>query len=129
MPAFHFLEIHLNIILLVIQSCLLPLTFHHQKPICNFPLKNNSYMPFAIPFSLISSHVIPHILGSVVGITIGYGLDGPGIESGGVEISHTCQDRPWGPNILLYRGHRVFPGCKERPWRDAEPSPLLVPWS
>ena len=30
---------------------------------------------------------------------------------------------------LLYNGYLVFPGGKERPGRDAEPSPLLVQWS
>jgi len=45
------------------------------------------------------------------------------------EIFRTCPDRPWGPPSLLYNGHRVFPGGKERPKRDADPSPLLVPWS
>jgi len=29
----------------------------------------------------------------------------------------------------MYNGYRVFPGCKEGPGRDADPSPLLVPWS
>ena len=38
-------------------------------------------------------------------------------------------DRPWGPPSLLYNGYRVFPGGKVRPGRDADPSPLLVPWS
>ena len=47
----------------------------------------------------------------------------------GGEIFRTCPDRPWGPPNLLYNGHRVFPGGKERPGRDAHPSPLLVPWS
>ena len=42
---------------------------------------------------------------------------------GGGEISHTCPDRPWGPSSLLYNGYRVFPGGKERPRRDADPSP------
>ena len=30
---------------------------------------------------------------------------------------------PWGPPSLLYDGYRVFPGGKERPGRDADPSP------
>ena len=38
-------------------------------------------------------------------------------------------DRPCGPPSLQYNGYRVFPGSKERPGRDAVPSPLLVPWS
>ena len=62
--------------------------------------------------------------GSVVGIATGYGLDGPGIESRwGVEILRTCPYRSWGPPSLLYNGYRVFPGGKERPGRDADPSP------
>ena len=61
--------------------------------------------------------------GSSVGIATGYGLDGPGIESGRGEIFRTCPDRPWGPPSLLYNGYRVFPGAKERPGRDADPSP------
>jgi len=35
----------------------------------------------------------------------------------------TCRDRPWGPPNLLYNGYRVFPGRKERPGRDTDPSP------
>jgi len=34
-----------------------------------------------------------------------------------------CPDRPWGPSSLLYNGYRVFTGGKERPGRDADPSP------
>jgi hypothetical protein len=60
---------------------------------------------------------------SGVGIATSYGLDGPGIESRWVEIFRTCPDRPWGPPSLLYNVHRVFPGVKERPRRDADPSP------
>ena len=41
----------------------------------------------------------------------------------GGEIFRTCPDRPWGPLSLLYNGYRVFPGNKERPGRDADPSP------
>ena len=68
--------------------------------------------------------------GGSVGIVTGYGLDGPGIESRwGGEIFRTCPDQPWGPLSLLYNGYRVFPGDKEQPGRDADPSPLLVPWS
>ena len=48
---------------------------------------------------------------------------------GGSELFCTCPDRPWGPPSLLYNGYRVFPGGKERPGCDADPSPLLLPWS
>ena len=40
----------------------------------------------------------------------------------GGEFFCTCPDRPWGPPSLLYNGYRVFPGGKERPGRDADPS-------
>jgi len=41
----------------------------------------------------------------------------------GGEIFRTCPDRLWGPPSLLYNGYRVFHGGKERPGRDADPSP------
>jgi hypothetical protein len=67
---------------------------------------------------------------SSVGIASSHELDGPGIESRwGGEIFRTCPYRPWGPPSLLYYWYRVFPGGKERPWRDTDPSPLLVPLS
>ena len=46
-----------------------------------------------------------------------------GSNYGGGEFFRTCPNRPWGPNGLLYNGYRVFPGGKERPGRDADPSP------
>ena len=55
--------------------------------------------------------------GSSVGIATGYGLDGPGIESRwGRDFPHLSRPAP-------YNGYRVFPGGKERPGRDADPSP------
>jgi len=62
-------------------------------------------------------------LGSSVGIATRYGLDSPGSNPGGDEIFRTCPDRPWGPPSLLYNWYRFFPGGKERPRRDADPSP------
>jgi hypothetical protein len=62
-------------------------------------------------------------IGSVVGIATDYGLDGPGIYSLWGEIFRTCPYRPWGPPSLLYNGYRVFHEGKERPGRDADPSP------
>ena len=41
----------------------------------------------------------------------------------GGDIFRTCPDRPWGPPSLLYNGYRFFPGGKERPGCDADPSP------
>ena len=61
--------------------------------------------------------------GSSVGIATGYGLDSPGIESRWRRNFRTCPDRPWDPPSLLYNGYRVFPVNKERPGRDADPSP------
>ena len=58
-----------------------------------------------------------------VGIAIGYGLDDPGSNPGGVEIFCACPDRPWVPPSLLYNGYWVFPGGKERPGCKADPSP------
>ena len=63
---------------------------------------------------------------SWVGIAIGYGLES---NPGGGEIFRTLSDRPWAPPTLLRNGYRGFPGGKERPRSDADPSPLLVPWS
>jgi hypothetical protein len=39
------------------------------------------------------------------------------------EIFRTCPDWPWGPPGLLYNGYQVFPGGKEQPRHDADPSP------
>ena len=67
--------------------------------------------------------------GSSVGIVTDYGLDGPGIQSRwGQDFPHLSRPA-WGPPSSLYNGYRLFPGGKERPGRDADPSPLLVPWS
>jgi len=63
-----------------------------------------------------------HRVGRVVGIATGYGLEGPASNPGGGEIFRTYPDRPWGPLSFLYNGYRVFPGDKERPGRDADPS-------
>jgi hypothetical protein len=46
-----------------------------------------------------------------------------GSNPGGCEIFRTCPDRPWGPPSLLYNGYWVFPGDKEQPGRDTDPSP------
>ena len=60
--------------------------------------------------------------GSSVGIATGYGLDGPGIESRwGRDFPHL--------SIPALGPIQLFAGGKERPGREADPSPLLVPWS
>ena len=60
---------------------------------------------------------------SVVGIATGWAVrrSNPG---GGREIFRIGPDRHSGTPSLLYNGYRVFPGGKERPERDADPSPL-----
>jgi len=69
-------------------------------------------------------NIIPKCVpGSVISTVTGDGLDGLGIESRWDEIFRTCPDWPWGPPSLLCNGYRVFPGGKERPGRDADPSP------
>ena len=61
--------------------------------------------------------------GSVDGIATGYGLDGPGIESRWRRDFPHLSRPALGPPNLLYSGYRVFPGGKERPGHDADPSP------
>ena len=60
---------------------------------------------------------------SSVRIAASYGLVGPGSNASEGEIFRTCPDRPSSPPTLLYNGYRVFPGGKERPGREADPSP------
>ena len=61
-----------------------------------------------------------------VGIATGYERrSGDRIPVGG-EIFRTCPDRPRSPTSLLYIGYRVFPGGKEWPGRETDPSPLVV---
>ena len=78
---------------------------------------------------LLHSLMLNYGPGSVVGIATGYVLDCPGIESRwGLDFPHwftpalgpTQPPEQWVPG--LSRG-------KERPERDADLSPLLVPWS
>ena len=60
----------------------------------------------------------------VVGIATGYGLDGPGIESRcGARFSAPVQTGPGDNPASCTMGTGSFPGGKERPGRDAEPSP------
>ena len=61
---------------------------------------------------------------SSVGIATGYGLDGTGIESQWKRDFPHLSRPALGPPSLLYNGYQVFPGGKERPGRDANPSPL-----
>jgi len=61
--------------------------------------------------------------GSVVGIELATGWTVRGSSYGGGKIFRTCPDRPWGQPSPLYNGYQVFPGGKERPGCDADPSP------
>ena len=61
---------------------------------------------------------------SVVGIATGYGQDSPGIEyRWGRDFLHLSR-LALGPTQPPYHGYRVFPGGKERPGRNTDPSPL-----
>ena len=61
--------------------------------------------------------------GSSVGIATDYGAGRSGDRIPVGSRLSARPDRPWGPRSLLYNGHRVFPGGKVRPGRDADPSP------
>ena len=62
--------------------------------------------------------------GSSVGIATDYRLHDPGIESRwGRDFPHLSRPALGPPPSLLYIGYRVFPGGKERPGSDADPSP------
>ena len=69
-----------------------------------------------------------------------YVLRGPGSSAGiagrsgdwipvGVKFSTPVQTGPGAHPASCTKGTWFFPGGKERPGRDADPSPLLVPWS
>jgi hypothetical protein len=62
--------------------------------------------------------------GSSVGITTGYVLDGTGIESRwGSRFSTLVQTGPGAHSASCTMGTGSFPGVKDRPGRDANPSP------
>ena len=63
-------------------------------------------------------------LGSIVDIVTSYRLDGPGIESRwGQDFLHLSRPSLWPnqPSVQWVPG--LSPGGKERPGRDADPSP------
>ena len=62
--------------------------------------------------------------GSVVGIATGYGLDGPGIESRWeARFPAPVQTGPGTHPASCTIGTGSFPGGKEQPGRDVDPSP------
>jgi len=69
----------------------------------------------------VSYNIRAAIAQSVLLLATGWNIRGS--NPGGGEIFSTCPDRPWGPPSLLCNGYRLFPGGKERPRRDADPSP------
>jgi len=72
--------------------------------------------PSVLPRAVLRREVFFNIL------YLGIGWSGNRIPVG-CEIFRTCPNRPWGPPSLLYNGYRDFPGGKERPGRDTDPSP------
>jgi hypothetical protein len=74
----------------------------------------------------VQGYIIDRGPGSAVGIAAGYGLDGPGIESGGGEIFRTCPGRPWGHPAFCTMGTRSFPGIKSGQGVTLTPYSLLV---
>ena len=71
-------------------------------------------------------HTLRHLSGpgSSVGIATGYGLVGPGIESRwGQDFPHLSRPGPGAHSASCTMGTGSFPGGKERPGRDADPSP------
>jgi hypothetical protein len=68
--------------------------------------------------------------GSSVGIVIGYGLDGPGIESRwGLDFSAPVQTGPGAHSSSYTMGIGSFPGLKSGQGVTLSPHSLLVPWS
>ena len=74
--------------------------------------------------------LLEHIYGNLqtrrdssVGIKTGYGLDGPGIESRWGRDFPNLSRPALGPTQPLVNGYRVFPGGKEQPGHDTDPSP------
>jgi len=70
---------------------------------------------------LKDNHISTRGPGSSVGIATGYGLEGPGSNTGGGARFSAPIQTARGPPSLLDNGYRDFPGGKGRPGRDADP--------
>ena len=66
----------------------------------------------------------PHFLGCPAYNLV---INSLGIESGWVEVFHTCPEQPWGLPSLPYNGYQVFPwGKAAGTWRPPTPSSIEV---
>jgi hypothetical protein len=124
-----------NIIRIYIACLLMPMssmwgikTLHHKLNL-SLPIPFSVMVYVFLVLVILLFNQVTRGPGSSVGIVTGYRLDDPGIESRWGLDFRICSERPWGPPSLLYNGCRVFLGGRMRPGRDADPSPLLVPWS
>jgi len=91
-------------------------TWNYHGPLpryCNF-------ISFQLIFTASLSSV-GRVAQSVQRLATGWTVRGS--NPGGDEVFRTCPDQPGGLPSLLYNKYRVFPGGKERPGRDADPSP------
>jgi len=87
-------------------------------------IRHRYYSRFAlccVEYQHVLDTCVGRIAQSVEQVATGWTIRGS--NPGGGEIFRSCPNRPWGPPSLLYNGYRVFPGAKERPGRDADPSP------
>ena len=80
----------------------------------------SQYISICLKFTAPLQRSVGRVAKSVQWLATGWTVRGS--NPGGGEILRTCPDRPWDSPSLLYNGYRVFPGGKERPERDADPS-------
>jgi len=107
-----------------------PCAIRHSAASCRLNLLRETKIRINFFFQFLSASKfefwVKYLEASGPGSSVGIAATGwtvRGSNPGGDEIFRTCPDRPWGPPSLPYNGYRVFPGGKERPGRDADPSP------